>query len=176
MYALFPNNGTVKWRYKTGHWIRTSPCIADDGTIYVVSLDSYLHAVYPNGTLKWKTNVGAGTSPTIGWDGTIYAGYRTLHAIYPTNGSVKWKFKVDGTIEGGTPCNSIDGFIYIGTGDNGHIISINPDGTERWRKKIGKYIDSPPAISEAGTYVIRVTCLDESQNLGEGTTTIEVTD
>jgi outer membrane protein assembly factor BamB len=131
LYALYPNNGTLKWRYKTGGWIRTSPCIGDDGTIYVVSLDGDLHAVNPDGTLKWKTCVGAGTSPTIGQDGTIYAGSGTLHAINSTDGSVKWTFDVGGSMAGGTPCNSIDGIIYVGTGDNGQIVAINSDGTER---------------------------------------------
>ena len=154
LYALYPNNGTLKWKYKTGHWIRTSPCIADDGTIYVVSLDNYLHAVNPDGSLKWKTNMGeGGTSPTISLDGTIYAGYRTLHAIFPNNGSVKWTFDVGGTMRGGTPCNSIDGTIYVGTSNSGEIIAVDPDGTEKWRKDIGT-CDSPPAIGEDGTVYI----------------------
>jgi len=147
LYALYPNNGTLKWMYKTGDWIRTAPCVADDGTIYVVSLDSYLYAIYPNGTLKWKTNVGAGTSPTIGQDGTIYCGYNKLHAINPANGSVKWTFDVGGAIRGGTPCNSIDGTIYVGTSDGGELIAINPDGTLKWRKGIGE-CESAPAIGE----------------------------
>jgi len=161
LYALYPNNGTVKWKYKTGHWVRVSPCIADDGTIYVVSLDSCLHAVYPNGTLKWKTDVGAGTSPTIGQDGTIYCGYTKLHAINPTNGSIKWTFDPGSsrTIRGATPCHSAEDIIYFGThiGDygGGEIIAVNPDGTERWRKKIAnKYVDSAPAIGEDGTVYI----------------------
>ncbi len=161
LYALYPNNGTVKWKYKTGNWIRTSPCIADDGTIYVVSLDNYLHAVYSNGALKWKTNVGAGTSPTIGQDRTIYAGYSKLYAINPTNGSVKWTFNpgTDRRIRGGTPCNSADGTIYFGTHigeyDGGEIIAVNPDGTERWRKMIANdWVDSAPAIGEDGTVYI----------------------
>jgi len=153
LYALYPNNGTLKWKYKTGDWIRVSPCIGDDGTIYVVSLDYYLHTIYPNGTLKWKTNVGAGTSPTIGQDGTIYAGYRKLHAINPSNGSVKWTFDVGGTIRGGTPCNSVDGTIYVGTSDGGEIIAVNPDGTLKWRKGIGE-CESAPAIGEDGTIYI----------------------
>jgi outer membrane protein assembly factor BamB len=152
LYALHPNNGTVKWKYKTSYWIRTSPCIGDDGTIYVVSLDNYLHALYPNGTLKWKIDVGAGTSPTIGWDGTIYCGYAKLFAINP-DGFVKWKFDVGGTIRGGTPCNSIDGTIYVGTSDGGQLIAINPDGTEKWRVKIGT-CESPPAISKDGTVYV----------------------
>jgi outer membrane protein assembly factor BamB len=161
LYAFYPNNGTVKWKYKTGHWIRTSPCIADDGTIYVVSLDNHLHAVYPNnGTGKWKTNVGAGTSPTIGQDGTIYCGYNRLHAVNP-DGTIKWSFNPgeDRAIRGATPCNSDDGFIYFGTHigetDGGELISVNPDGTERWRIEIATvWTDSAPAIGEDGTVYI----------------------
>jgi len=153
LYALYPNNGTVKWKYKTGNWIRVSPCIDDDGTIYVVSLDNYLHAVNPDGSLKWKTDVRAGTSPTIGQDGTIYCGYKKLHAINPMNGSVKWTFNVGGTMRGGTPCNSIDGTIYVGTSDGGEIIAVNTDGTLKWRKSIGE-CESPPAIGEDGTVYI----------------------
>jgi outer membrane protein assembly factor BamB len=156
LYALYPNNGTLKWKYKTDGWIRTSPCIGDDGTIYVVSLDSYLHAVNPDGTQKWKTDVGAGTSPTIGQDGTIYAGYGILHAVNPSNGSVKWTFDVGGTIQGSTPCHSAEDIIYFGThltdyAGGGDFVAVNPDGTERWRKGIANhYIDSAPAIGEDG--------------------------
>jgi outer membrane protein assembly factor BamB len=154
LYALYPNNGTLKWKYKTGHWIRTAPCIAEDGTIYVVSLDNYLHAVNPDGTQKWITNMGeGGTSPTIGQDGTVYAGYRTLHAVDPMNGSVKWTFDIDGTLRGGTPCNSVDGTIYVGTSDGGELIAINPDGTLKWRKSIGT-CESAPAIGSDGTVYV----------------------
>ena len=151
LYALYPNNGTLKWKYKTGNWIRTAPCIADDGTIYVVSLDNYLHAVNPNGTLKWKTNVGAGTSPTIGRDGTIYCGYSELHAVNPVNGSVNWKYNVPGNIRGGTPCNSADGTIYLGSG--GYNVAMNPDGTEIWREHIGT-CEFAPIIGEDETVYI----------------------
>ena len=160
LYALYPNNGTLKWKFPTNNWIRTAPCIADDGTIYVVSLDNHLYAINPNGTLKWKTNMGhAGTSPTIGQDGTIYCGYTELFAIDPVDGSVEWTFDVGGTIQGGTPCNSIDGTIYLGTHigetDGGELIAVNPDGTERWRIKLATvWIMSAPAIGEDGTVYI----------------------
>jgi len=155
LYALYPNNGTVKWKFPTGYYVRVSPCIADDGTIYCVSRDGYLYAVYPNGTMKWNTNVHAGTSPTIGQDGTVYAGWKELYAVNPTDGSVKWTFDPgsDRTIQGGTPCNSVDGTIYFGTSDGGEIIAVNPDGTEKWRKQIGT-CESAPAIGEDGTVYV----------------------
>ena len=154
LYALYPNNGALKWKFKTGDWIRVSPCIADDGTVYIVSLDSFLYAINPNGTLKWKTKVGGGTSPTIGYDGTIYCGWNHLQAINPLNGTVKWIFDVQGTIEGGTPCNSKEGTIYLGTSSGGSIIAIDSNGTEKWKRRIGNYVDSPPAINEDGTVYI----------------------
>ncbi len=160
LYALYPNNGTLKWKYKTGHWIRTSPCIGNDGSIYVVSLDDYLHAVYPNGTRKWITYVGAGASPTIGQDGTIYAGYDTLHAVNPIDGSVKWTFDVGGTMRGGTPCNSADGTIYVGTSGGEKLIAVNPDGTEKWHQYIGK-CEFAPVIGEDGTVYIGSSVMEE---------------
>jgi outer membrane protein assembly factor BamB len=160
LYALYPDNGTMKWKYKTNHWVRVSPCIADDGTIYCVSLDNYLHAVAPNGTLKWKKDVGAGTSPTIGQDGTIYCGYDRLYAVNP-NGSGKWIFNPgsDRRIRGSTPCNSVEGTIYFGTNigesGGGEIIAVNPDGTEKWRKMIADdWVESAPCIGEDGTIYI----------------------
>lgn len=149
LYALYPDNGTVKWKYQTGNWIRVSPCIGDDGTIFVVSLDGYLHAVLPNGTMKWKTNVGAGTSPIYGWNDTIYCGSGSLFAVNAVDGSVKWTYPTPGNIEGGTPCQSADGTIYLGAG--GSIVAVNPDGTGKWQKYIGQYVDSPPAIGADGT-------------------------
>jgi outer membrane protein assembly factor BamB len=161
LYALHPENGTEKWKYKVGSHIRTSPCIADDGTIYTVSTDGPLFAFNPNGTIKWDTNVGGGTSPTIGQDGTIYCGYKDLYAINPVNGSIKWFFDLgrDRTIKDGIPCNSIDGTIYLGTyiGENkgGELIAINPDGTEKWRKMIASnWVMSAPAIGEDGTVYV----------------------
>jgi len=154
LYALYPNNGSLKWKYKTSHWVRVSPCIADDGTIYIVSLDSYLHAVNPDGTQKWSTDVGAGTSPTIGQDGTVYAGYGTLHAINPSNGSIQWKFGVSGKIKGSTPCHSLEDTIYFGT-DSGWLYAVNSDGTLKWKEKIANdHVDSAPAIGSDGTIYV----------------------
>jgi outer membrane protein assembly factor BamB len=162
LYALYPENGTELWKYKVPGHIRTSPCIADDGTIYTVSTDGPLFAFNSDGTVKWNTtSVGGGTSPTIGQDGTIYCGYRDLYAVNPVNGSIKWRCDLgrDRTIKEGTPCNSVDGTIYLGTyiGENkgGELIAVNPDGTEKWRKMIAyNWVMSAPAIGSDGTVYV----------------------
>jgi hypothetical protein len=57
-----------------------------------------------------------------------------------------------------SPAISADGTIYVGVEignmDGGEIIAVNPDGTERWRKKIGSWVDSSPCIAEDGTVYI----------------------
>jgi outer membrane protein assembly factor BamB len=170
LYAMNPD-GTLKWRFGTGDWIQGPPSIADDGTIYIGSFDDYLYALYPNGTMKWKHPVGPGTetNPSIGSDGTIYVGSNKLYAIYP-NGTLKWAFNpgADRFIASSSPAVSAEDTIYFGTNigetDGGEIIAVNPDGTERWRKKIANdWVDSSPSIGEDGTVYIGTT-----EGVGEG--------
>jgi outer membrane protein assembly factor BamB len=153
LYALYPN-GTLRWRFKTGDWIKAHPSIADDGTVYISSFDGYLYALYPNGTLKWKYSGGGDeASPAIDKDGIIYVGNDKLRAIYP-NGTEKWSINVaGGNIDHASPAISVDGTIYVGAGCN--IVAINPDGTERWRKKIANmWVESSPSINDDGTVYI----------------------
>ena len=63
-------------------------------TIYVGSWDTYLYAINPDGTLKWKFKTdGIVSSPTVSIGGTIYVGSFDyyLYAINP-DGTQKWKF------------------------------------------------------------------------------------
>ena len=165
-YAINPN-GTLKWKFKTGDIIKAPPSIANDGTIYIGSFDDYLYALYPtNGSMKWKCNIwkGTDTNPSIAIDGTIYVcSSSKLFAIYPNNGTKKWTydFPSERHIGKSSPAISADGTIYVGTNigsssvDGGDIIAVNPDGTEKWRKKIcNEWCDSSPCIAEDGTVYI----------------------
>jgi outer membrane protein assembly factor BamB len=69
--------GTVKWKYRTGNSVYSSPAIGADGTIYIGSQDDYVYALNPtDGSVKWKygTSYYVNSSPAIGADGTIYIG------------------------------------------------------------------------------------------------------
>jgi large repetitive protein len=161
LYAMYPN-GTLRWRFNTGGEIHGHPSIAEDGTIYIGSWDDYLYALYPNGTLKWSFHTEWGTSnnQAIGNDGTIYVGTDKLYALYP-NATMRWEFNLGSNrwIGKSSPAISADGTIYIGTqigdGAGGEIIAVNPNGTEKWRKRIADYwVDSSPSIGEDGTVYI----------------------
>jgi len=167
IYAI-NSNGKLKGGGSTSGPIKTSPAIGSDGTIYIGSEDFAIYAINPDGTLKWKIGkfrIGDNTSPAIGSDGTIYIGTQDgyFFAISP-NGTLKWKFETNIPITS-SPAIGSDGTIYIGTnGYNDNIFSmilssycglfaVNPNGTLKWKLKIG-WIDSSPAIGSDGTIYI----------------------
>jgi len=154
LYALYPN-GDLKWTYDTNGWIWSTPAINEDGTIYIGSLDCYLHAINPDGTEKWTCNVGGNivTSPAIADDGTIYYGTSTgelckIGAINP-NGTKKWEYKV-GDVITSDPAIADDGTIYIGSQDS-YLYAMYPNGTLRWRFKTERRIMGHPSIADDGT-------------------------
>ncbi|MCP4349755.1 MAG: PQQ-binding-like beta-propeller repeat protein, partial [Desulfobacterales bacterium] len=74
LYAINIDNGSVKWRYKTGR-ILSRPVIGADRTIYVGGGGSgcCIYAINPDGSLQWQYKTdGMYSSPAIG-SGAIYA-------------------------------------------------------------------------------------------------------
>jgi hypothetical protein len=89
----------LHWKFMTGGAVRSSPAVANDGTIYVGSDDGRLYALQSNGILNWKfPTLGAvSSSPAIDANGTVYVGSGdgSPYAINP-DGTLKWKYFVGG--------------------------------------------------------------------------------
>ncbi|HIH17511.1 MAG TPA: S8 family serine peptidase [Nanoarchaeota archaeon] len=144
----FRNDGNVKWSYLTNNYLVGSPAIGNDGTIYASVQDQNLHAVNPNGTLRWKYPIGYGSSPAIGSDGVIYVGSENgyLYSLN-SNGSLKWSSLCDGE-RMSSPSISLDGTLYalsghaFGGGD-GSFCSFYPNGTLKWRYPVSDSTSSP---------------------------------
>jgi len=154
-YDTSSNNGAVKWKFKTGNGISSSPAISSDGTIYVGSEDNYLYAISPNGILKWKYETGKRilSFPAISSDGTIYVGSwdHYLYALNP-DGTLKWKYQTGDQIWS-SPAISSDGTIYVGSEDH-YLYALNPDGTLKWKYETGSSVGSSPAIASDGTIYV----------------------
>jgi outer membrane protein assembly factor BamB len=154
--------GTVKWIYNTWGYIRSSPVIGSDGTVYISNESSGLWALDSNGDRKWFYgffNIGTQSTAAIGDDGTVYVGssdYR-LHAINP-NGTGKWFFTTLGSVAS-SPAIGSNGTIYVGCYDTtplpldpkGRFYAINPDGSLKWYYDTPRIIHSSPAIGSDGT-------------------------
>ncbi len=152
VYAFNPNNGSVKWTFTgfpTNGATLASPTIGTDGTIYIASLDNYLYAINPNGTLKWESP-SAGDSyylicPAIGQDGTIYAAAADgIRAFNPVDGSIKWVF---GLSAYSSPAIGPDGSIYISDPGIGRFIKCDQSGNVIWDVPMISYLVEVPQVS-----------------------------
>ncbi|MGD0465565.1 MAG: PQQ-binding-like beta-propeller repeat protein [Gammaproteobacteria bacterium] len=167
--------GELKWKYQTESYLRSSPAIASDGTIYVGSEGGFLYAVYPNGMLKWRYQISGlesiDSSPAIATDGTIYVGashvlgygFGSLYAIYP-NGMLKWRYTTTGSLLSSSTTNiysspaiANDGTIYVGSADC-YLFSFTPNGNLNWQYQITGnacgILYSSPAIANDGTVYV----------------------
>jgi outer membrane protein assembly factor BamB len=169
LYALDPNDGSVKWVCRFEFWRRpqeahlgpelgwpfTSPVVATDGTIYQKSLyDPNLYAIDPDsGDIIWSLDCGDGWSePVLGPDGTIYAGQAdsNLLAIDP-NGGVKWTRRL-GTAGGLSMTVGNDGLLYA-AGYDGYFGVIDPNGEELARFQSDTWLFAP-VIAADGTVIV----------------------
>jgi outer membrane protein assembly factor BamB len=165
-YAINPN-GTLKWLLPIGPVINSSPAIAADGTIYILSYRpvgafdwiNNLYAINPDGTIKWSRELGNSvaivsySSPIIAEDGTIYTGSGDgyLYALN-TDGSIKWQYATLNSITT-SPALDKDGNVYIGS--YARFYSMNPDGILRWSFEATPFwITSSAAIGKDGTIYV----------------------
>jgi len=171
-----PETPEVKWVFETDEEGTSCPVIDQDGTIYFCegTLDSlvdtcgYLIALNPNGTLKWKFQLGgiAGvTAPAIATNGTIYIrratpqnlfGEGAFFAINP-DGTLKWKYAASELFAPDPPSPAIatDGTIYVPL-EEIRLYAFTPDGEVKWMftSPAGSSIISSPAIGHEGTIYV----------------------
>ena len=153
--AVYPN-GSLKWKFKTGGWIWSTPALASDGTVYIGVYENGFYAINSNGTLKWRyaEDYTISSSPAIAEDGTVYFGTMgpgSLGRIFAMNpdGTEKWNYTT-GYLIVSDPAIADDGTIYIGSADS-YLYALNPDGALKWRFKTGDIVKSHPSVAEDGT-------------------------
>jgi hypothetical protein len=113
--------------------------------------------------VRWRLQLAADYSlhsPGIGPDGTIYVAMSNgrLYAV-SAQGTTRWVFQagLGGGIHGPVAVGA-DGSIYVaamvpastGSGNTGAIISLRPDGTQRWLFETGDFMIAGPNIGPDG--------------------------
>ncbi len=168
-----PTEPVLRWTYTTGASIDASPVEAPDGTIYIASTDSHLHALTPAGALKWAYASGESiySTPSIGTEGTIHfadlAGF--YYALRP-DGSSRWiRALSGGAFERraiASPAVAASGQSFIG-GWNDHFYSFAPDGGLLWEIALGGegQITAAPALDSAGNVYLATLDPSDKRNL-----------
>jgi len=168
----------VKWAFKAGGPIVTSPAVAD-GVVYIGSLDGHLYAIdQETGKEKWnfKSSRPIASSPAV-VDGTLYfvSSAGALVAIDTATGKPKWvfaaeyerKFEAKGLHGYPSSAQTIpdawdiftsspavaNGTIYFGSGDGGVYAVDAASGLVRWKFATGDVVHASPAVVGGTVYV-----------------------
>ena len=128
MYALDAASGALKWKFKTGDVVHSSPAV-DNGTVYVGGWDTFFYALdAATGNEKWRfktgddqdihNQIGIQSSPVVA-DGVVFFGCRDskVYAVDAKTGTQKWAFSNKGSWVIGSPAVQ-NGKIYFATSDS----------------------------------------------------------
>jgi outer membrane protein assembly factor BamB len=152
--------GKLKWTVATAGPVTSSPAVDANGIVYVGSADNNFYAINgESGVIEWKYQTGGPiewSSPAIDINGVVYIGSydgylyafdtKAIKSNDGTTWTYKWRFKTDGPgAIASSPAISPDGSIIFGCSD-GNVYAVNPDGTLKWKTKVGVVHTSSPAI------------------------------
>jgi eukaryotic-like serine/threonine-protein kinase len=154
VYALNPDTGTERWKFKTSGSIHSSPALYG-GVVYIGSWDAHLYALdAKSGALKWKFKTGGDvgmtgilSSPTI-HNGLVYFGARDakFYALSAETGELRWTYDANGSWIMSTA--AVRGnFVYTTTSDSFLFVALDAaTGAEQFRFKANGYVFSSPAL------------------------------
>lgn len=173
-----PRSGKVKWAFKAGGPIVTSPAVAG-GVIYFGALDGHLHAVSQDtGQEKWKfkSKMPIASSPAVA-DGVLYfvSSAGSLAALDVKTGKPKWVFpteferKFEARHLHGYPPETqtipdawdlftssptvAAGKVYFGSGD-GNVYAVDAkSGLLQWKFATRDVVHSSPAVVDRTVYI-----------------------
>lgn len=157
-------NITVKWKFKTGAGVLSSPVLVGR-IIYIGSLDDHLYALdADSGTEKWHFPTGGDVRSTPAViDGQIYCYSRDglLYALNAENGHEIWRRRIAATNQTASFDNweyfdsspaVVNGIIYIGSGDKSLYAIEAASGLPLWNFYAKSKVSSPPAVVNGVVY------------------------
>ena len=169
LYALDPDDGRVRWAFRTAGRIRATP-VVEDGVAYFGSGDGVVYGVdLLDGAERWRFRTAGADLDAADFgfdrtqiqgsgmvhDGTLFIGSRdaSLYAIDLSSGDVLWTFE-DGSAWVVNSPAYVDGLVLSGGSSSGRFRAIDAEsGDERWVVRTGGPIFSSPTVVDGVAYV-----------------------
>ncbi|MBU1626107.1 PQQ-binding-like beta-propeller repeat protein [bacterium] len=169
-----PSAPNLKWTYKTGAFITSTPAVDSEGNLYfgdhtimslnqrISSVDSEdnlnsgyhsgkFFALSSEGELIWSYNTNdiITSSPSLDGNGAIYFGGldNTFYALNK-DGTLKWTYKTSGPIYS-SPVIA-NNSIYFGSDDH-NLYALDMSGNLKWSFVTGSWVSSSPSVGDDGT-------------------------
>lgn len=149
--------GDVRTRVPLGATVVAGPAVADDGTIWILTLDGGLHQLSPRFAVRTRTDVAGQVAVTttlaVGRDGAVRVPTRdgALVCVGP-NGTERWRLTGEGGFLGGVTIDMNDVSLLVN--EQGVLLAVDPDGTVLWRARIDTRVDAPPVAGPTGAVYV----------------------
>jgi outer membrane protein assembly factor BamB len=152
--VLSRSDGHVRWSYRTGSPIESSPIVAHHLDVFgtwsgrITALDLSTHRV------RWSYDDGCKITSSASFSGgTVYIGdyCGRLLALNARNGRLRWAVHVNGRVYG-TPAVS-HGRVFVPSSTGGSLTAFSTHGRLLWRRSFGSYVYSSPATDEGRVFV-----------------------
>jgi outer membrane protein assembly factor BamB len=150
--------GETLWEFQTGATVYSSPATAQDGTVYVGSLDRKVYALNGvTGQKLWEYATGSNVvaSPAVAADGTVYVGSldRKVYALRGDSGEKRWDFETAGGVESSAAVGH-DGTVFVGSRDGKAYALRGQTGEMLWEFIASKPVTASPALGANGALYV----------------------
>ncbi len=155
-YALWTNNGTIKWSKKLNGTYTSSPTLVND-LLYIGTLTKQVYALNTtDGDIVWNYTTGdvIYSSPAF-FKGVTYIGSNdnNLYAFNATNGTLVWNYSTGGDVYS-SPTITENGILFVGGADNKFYAFNATNGEKLWEYTTENLISySSPAIANGRIYI-----------------------
>jgi outer membrane protein assembly factor BamB len=148
---------TYNWTFPGRGQMRTTPLLAPDGTIYIVSHPGTLYTVGPDGRFQWQYNAAGVVSapPALAADGTIYiADSGSLLTALQPDGAMLWQVRLDSPARG-SPIVLGDRVAVVS--NQGIVYAFDNQGRELWTQALDGESTPPARLSDDTLLVVSAT-------------------
>lgn len=163
VYSINPATDAVRWTFKTGGAVASTPALSPDGkTVYVGSADGNVYALSADaGTKVWQRSLGGAVraDPLVSGDGgSIYIPTTsgTLYSLNSADGTTRWSFSPGGAMPTSVAASPDGNTLYVVAQDK--VYPLPTGGVASGQIPNPYYLDgngtSTPAVDSNGNIYV----------------------